>query len=135
MQLNSELPAMRYIRYYWPAIIWVIIVMVLCTIPGNDLPSDPLFEKIHLDKIVHLGLFGVTVFLLCLGYYRQHGHITRVNYSLFAISASFYGLIIEYIQKYIATNRSFDMSDVAADIVGAVAGILAFKLVRKWWLK
>ncbi|SFD29078.1 VanZ like family protein [Chitinophaga sp. CF118] len=88
-----------------------------------------------MDKIVHFGLFGCTVLLLCIGFYRQHGHISKLAYSLFAISAAFYGLAIEYIQKYIAIQRSFDMSDVAADTLGAVAGILAFKLIRKWWFK
>lgn len=126
---------MRNIRFYLPAIIWILFVLFLCTLPGNDLPSDPLFEKIHMDKIVHVGLFGCTVLLLCLGYYRQHRHISKLAFSVIAISAAFYGLAIEYIQKYIAIQRSFDMSDVAADIVGAVAGILAFKLIKRWWLK
>jgi VanZ family protein len=88
-----------------------------------------------MDKIVHFSLFGCTVLLLCLGYYRQYGYISKFTLSFFAISASFYGLAIEYIQKYFAIQRSFDMADVAADTVGAVAGIIAFKLIRKWWLK
>lgn len=88
-----------------------------------------------MDKIVHVGLFGCTVLLLCLGYYRQYGHISKLTFSVIAICAAFYGLLIEYIQKYWAVQRSFDMSDVAADIVGAVAGILAFKLIKKWFLK
>jgi VanZ family protein len=128
-------PAIRNLRFYTPAILWILFVLFLCTLPGNDLPSDPLFEKIHLDKIVHVGLFGCTVLLLCIGYYRQHRFISKFTLTMFAISAAFYGLAIEYIQKYFAIQRSFDMSDVAADIVGAVAGILAFKLIRKWWLK
>jgi VanZ family protein len=88
-----------------------------------------------MDKIVHLGLFGCTVLLLCIGYYRQHGHISRFTFSIIALSSAFYGLAIEYIQKYWAVQRSFDMSDVAADIVGSVCGILAFKLIHKWFLK
>ena len=126
---------MRILRFYLPAIIWIIFVLVLCTLPGNDLPNDPMFEKIHMDKIVHMGLFACTVLLLCLGYYRQYGHISKLTFSVIAISAAFYGLAIEYIQRYWAVQRNFDMSDVAADTVGAVAGILAFKLIKKWWLK
>jgi VanZ family protein len=128
-------PAIRNIRFYIPAILWILLVLFLCTIPGSDIPRDPLFEKIHMDKIVHFGLFGCTVLLLCIGYYRQYRTISRLTLSLFALSAAFYGLAIEYIQKYFAVQRSFDMSDVAADTVGAIAGIIAFKLIRKWWLK
>lgn len=129
------MPAMRFIRYYWPAIIWIALVLYLCTIPGDDLPRDPIFEQIHMDKIVHCGLFGGTVFWLCLGYYRSRGHISRATLTLIGIAAAFYGLAIEYIQKYWAVHRSFDMSDVAADTLGVVCGIVAFNLVRKWWLK
>jgi VanZ family protein len=88
-----------------------------------------------MDKIVHFGLFGGTVFLLCLGVYLQKRVLSKFTLTIIALSASFYGLAIEYIQKYIAIHRSFDMSDVAADTVGAIAGIIAFNLVRKWWLK
>jgi glycopeptide antibiotics resistance protein len=88
-----------------------------------------------MDKIVHVALFGGTVFFLCLGVYFQKRMISRFTLTIIAIAAAFYGLAIEYIQKYIAIHRSFDMSDVAADTVGAVAGIIAFNLVRKWWLK
>ncbi|WP_143011360.1 VanZ family protein [Chitinophaga filiformis] len=129
------MPAIRMIRYYLPAIIWILMVLYVCTIPGEKIPSSPFFEKIHMDKIVHFGLFGGTVFLLCLGVYLQKRVLTKFTLTLIALSASFYGLAIEYIQKYIAIHRSFDMSDVAADTVGAIAGIIAFNLVRKWWLK
>jgi VanZ family protein len=82
-----------------------------------------------------MGLFGGTVFFLCLGVYLQKRIISRFTLTIIAISAAFYGLIIEYIQKYLAVHRSFDMNDVAADTVGAIAGVIAFNLVRKWWLK
>jgi VanZ family protein len=88
-----------------------------------------------MDKIVHICLFGATVFLLCLGVYLQQRKISKFTLSIIAISAAFYGLAIEYIQKYFAVHRSFDMNDVAADTVGAIAGIIAFNLIRKWWLK
>ncbi|WP_177318562.1 VanZ family protein [Chitinophaga sancti] len=88
-----------------------------------------------MDKIVHLGLFGCTVLLLCIGYHRSKGHISVLTLSLFWFIAAFYGLMIEYIQKYWAVERSFDMMDVLADSIGALCGIVAFLLVRKWWLK
>lgn len=129
------MPAMRIIRYYWPAILWILLVLYLCTIPGSDIPSNSFFEKIHMDKIVHLGLFGCTVLLLCIGYYRSKGHISILTLTLFWLVAAFYGLAIEFIQKYWAIDRSFDMMDALADSIGALCGIIAFLFVRKWWLK
>ena len=129
------MPAMKFIRYYWPAILWILLVLYLCTIPGDKIPSSSFLDKIHADKIVHLGLFGCTVLLLCIGYYLSKGHVSQLTLIFIVIAASVYGLVIEYIQKFWAVHRSFDMSDVAADIVGAILGVIAFKLVRKWGLK
>lgn len=126
---------MRIIRYYWPAILWILLVLYLCTIPGKDIPNDPFFEKIHMDKLVHMGLFGCTVLLLCIGYYRSKGHISFLTLTLFWLVAAFYGLAIEFIQKYWAVDRSFDMMDAMADAIGALCGIIAFLFVRRWWLK
>jgi VanZ family protein len=109
--------------------------MYLCTIPGSRIPSSPFFEKVHMDKIVHLTLFGATVLLLCLGYYWQNRHVSTWALVLIAAFSSLYGLAIEYIQKYWAVGRSFDMTDWAADTIGAILGIIAFHLVRKWWLR
>jgi VanZ family protein len=38
--------------------------------------------------------------------------------------AFLYGLAVEVIQYYFITNRSFDLTDLAADMVGAMAGLL-----------
>lgn len=126
---------MKALRYYIPAIIWILLILVVCTLPGKDVPHTSFFDKIHMDKIVHFGLFGGIVFFLSLGYYQQKKHISALTLFVFVMGAALYGLAIEYIQRYMTVDRSFDMNDVAADTLGAIAGIWAFKLVRRWFLK
>lgn len=128
-------PAMRTMRYYLPAIIWILLVLYLCTLPGKDIPRISFFDKLPIDKLVHFAMFGCTVLLLCIGYYRQKKHISRLTLFLITLFAAFYGLAIEFIQKYFTVSRSFDMNDVAADTLGAIAGVWAFKLIRRWWLR
>lgn len=135
LKTDWTVPALRIIRCYLPAILWIALVMYLCTIPGNKIPNSPFFEKVHMDKIVHLGLFGCTVLLLCLGYYWQKGHVATSILVSIVVFAALYGLAIEFIQKYFAVQRSFDLTDFAADTIGAILGVIAFRLIKRWWLR
>lgn len=127
--------SMRMIRYYLPAMGWIILILFLCTLPGSAIPSMSMFDKLHVDKIVHFVLFGGTVLLLAYGYYKQKGAISGLAlFSLVAV-VTLYGLAIEFIQKYLVANRSFDMYDLLADGLGAVAGALVFLWVGKRFLK
>ncbi|PSL49640.1 VanZ like protein [Chitinophaga niastensis] len=116
-------------RYYIPAALWIIMILVLCTLPGKDFPSSSFLEKIHFDKIVHFGMFGGIVLFLSLGIYWQKKHITNIALLLIVFLAAAYGLGIEFIQKYWTTDRSFDLYDVLADTLGAIAGVWVFKIV------
>ncbi|WP_168208680.1 VanZ family protein [Chitinophaga sp. XS-30] len=126
---------MRMIRYYLPAMGWIILILFLCTMPGSSLPSSSLFDQLHVDKIVHFFLFGGTVILLAYGYYRQRQGISGWALLAIALVAGLYGLIIEFIQKYFTVNRSFEIMDVAADTAGALMGALIFQVIGKRVLK
>lgn len=126
---------MKAIRYYIPAILWIILILVLCMLPGKDIPHTGWFSLKNLDKVVHFGMFGGIVFFLALGYYRQKKHVPVQMLFMFVLCAAFYGLTIEFVQKYYAVDRSFDMQDAAADTLGAIAGVWVFKLFRRWFLK
>lgn len=120
---------MKLLRYYTPAILWIILILILCTLPGKDIPSNSFLDKIHFDKFVHFGLFGGIVLFLSLGIYWQKKYISTGTLWLLVLIAAGYGLAIEFIQKYWAIGRSFDMYDVMADTLGAIAGVWVFKIV------
>ncbi|MFY0252754.1 VanZ family protein [Chitinophaga sp. 30R24] len=124
---------MKAIRYYIPAILWIILILVLCTMPGKDIPSNSFLEQVHFDKVVHFGLFGGIVLLLSLGIFWQKKYISPLTLTLLIIVAASYGLAIEFIQKYWAVDRSFDLYDALADTLGAIAGVWAFKLIRYYF--
>lgn len=120
---------MKLLRFYTPAILWIILILVLCTLPGNDIPSNSFLDRIHFDKFVHFGLFGGIVLFLSLGIYWQKKYISNSTLWFLVLIAAGYGLAIEFIQKYWAINRSFDMYDLVADTLGAIAGIWVFKII------
>lgn len=121
---------MKALRYFAPAILWIIMILILCTLPGKDIPSNSFFDEIHFDKFVHFGLFGGIVLFLSLGIYWQKKYISPLTLLLLVIVAASYGLAIEFIQKYWCIGRSFDIYDVVADTLGAIAGVWVFKIVR-----
>lgn len=99
----------------------------LFCLPGNDLPGNDFLDKIHFDKMVHVGLFAVLLFL-----WRSAFNPEIKNYNLILlISALLYGLLVEFVQKYWIPLRSFDLYDVAADTAGSILGLLVWSGVYK----
>ncbi|WP_212001410.1 VanZ family protein [Chitinophaga sp. HK235] len=126
---------MKAWRYYLPATLWIILILVLCTLPGKDIPTNSFLERIHFDKFVHFGLFGGIVLFLSMGVYWQKKHISAFTLLLFIVIAAVYGFIIELIQKYWVVGRSFDLYDALADTLGAVAGVIVFKIILRLFYK
>jgi len=106
----------------WPALIWFLATTVLLCLPGSTFPKENWFDKIWLDKWIHIGLFAVMVFLWC----RAIRPERKKNSFFLQVALYFflYGIAMEFIQKYFIPYRSFDAGDILADGVGSLAGLL-----------
>jgi len=106
------------------AIFWLALTTVLLCLPGSALPDRNWFSTIQLDKWIHIGLFGVLVFVWCGAIRRKVDNpVTIKNYFLGACSfAIAYGVAMEFVQDAFIANRSFDVWDICADAAGCVAG-------------
>jgi VanZ family protein len=105
-------------RLKFLAVVWLLVISVLFFLPGSALPGEGIFGIPHFDKYVHFGFFAVLVVLW--RFYFEPG--AKFTWLLFLL-AFCYGLGVELIQHYFVANRAFDLSDVAADILGAIAGL------------
>lgn len=116
-----------------PAVAWFIVVLVLICLPGNDIPSNNLFDLIYFDKWVHTGIFGLLALLFMLPVARSANSAKqKLQYFIvIAIATSLWGLATEFIQKYLVFGRSFDLFDWAADSLGA---LFSFIICRKKYL-
>lgn len=82
-------------------------------------------EKLHPDKVVHVVLFGV-FFVLLVGGFRGLAatHLfhewPRLGAFLLVVA---YALVTEWAQHAFTTGRHAELSDVLADIGGAIAGM------------
>lgn len=81
-------------------------------------------SRIWFDKWVHIGLFAILVTawswgLLRLDLDKKKLYRTFINVALVSLA---YGIGMEFVQKYLVANRSFDTGDIIADGVGCLAG-------------
>jgi len=104
------------------AIGWLILISILFFLPGSALPKENWFDKIYIDKWVHVGLFAVLIFL-----WRSSFNWDINSYNLLLLLAAvIYGFLVEVVQLNWIPNRSFDMYDVLSDASGSIVGLLVW---------
>lgn len=124
---------MKGIRYYWPAIVWTAIILLLTLMPASDVPNTFLSKIPHFDKVVHAGIFALFVILwfACVRKYfiirypedgGKRFHPVNVL-AIIILIAILLGLLIEVTQKeWKSIHRDFEWFDWVADIIGAFFG-------------
>jgi VanZ family protein len=119
----------RPIAFLLP-VIWMALIYTLLTLPGNDIPKVNFLDAIYFDKWVHTGLFAMLVFLFCWPFRKQYPppHGLFIGITIFAVV---YGIGLEYVQKYFASDRSFDVSDMMADAFGSLLGYVAIRYMTR----
>ena len=120
------------LKHQYLAIIWAIIVLVLCDMPIDKVAKEvPTFEG--LDKLVHTGFFFVLTVLLFYGKIRQQGSYTfriLTIIKILIITASLGG-IIELLQWKVFTYRSAELWDFVTDMVGVGMGIFGYIFLHR----
>lgn len=121
------------IKSFWPAIVALVGATILFCLPGDEFPEKSWFEKIFLDKWVHVGLFTVLVLLWSLPMLHKITATSRLHKVLVWVSVAFflYGVIIEFVQGNFIPHRTFGVDDMAADAVGCALGFFVAKRQSK----
>jgi VanZ family protein len=96
--------------------------------PGTDIPTVDFFKIIYFDKWVHIGLFGILSILW--GYPFIKSKIPVKAITVVALAVIGYGIIMEFVQKYYTSGRSFDITDIFADTAGTLLGVIV--LIKIW---
>ena len=124
----------KIILRYYRSVIIAIIILILTTIPGNDLKPIVIFPIPHLDKAAHFFVFMILSIFLFADIKRNNKQFsnTKVMLLVFLISL-FYGVIIELTQLFIVINRSAEIYDLVANTLGIITGCLLqiqFRIIR-----
>lgn len=121
------------VKKFYPGIAWFFLVLILICIPGYDLPKvDNWLIEINFDKFIHVGIFAVLAWLFMIPVVRSTLPVKgKRNWLIkITIASVIWGITTELIQKFFIPGRSFNLTDWAADGLGAIAALLYFKLRR-----
>ncbi len=119
------------LKYQYPAILWTLVVLILCNIPPSTSGSSFFFEGF--DKMAHLGFFFILSVLLLYGKIRQqHSYQYRMLtvIKILAITAILGGGI-EVLQWKIFTYRSAEWWDFIADMLGTCMAVFSYLLLHR----
>lgn len=102
----------------YTAILWTVIIFVLCSYPSNHLPT------IYDDKTLHFIAFAGFTF-----FWFFHSS----NPWLIILMATLYGISIEFWQAILpkSFHRGFDWYDAIADAVGGIIGMLIYLIYNR----
>lgn len=117
-----------FFNYFKWGLFWSLFILIICLLPGNNLPKNTFLEDIYFDKIIHVFLYTVLFVLVFLGANKT------IKYSFFVafIYSFFYGVLVELIQHYLIEDRYGDINDVFANFVGVIFGIIFVKIKKKY---
>ena len=109
---------------YTLLILYFITMCILFTLPGSAFPKSGWMANLAFDKWIHIGLFSLFTFLIC---WAVRISVKRGLMVAF-LGAVVYGILVEVAQDQFIPNRSFDLGDWGADIVGSFVGVWFWNL-------
>ena len=116
-------------------ITWTLLILTVCLMPGDNLPSSSFLSFKGADKLIHATLYLVLMILVGKGlvtYFRSSYSRNRIFVIAF-LYCLFLGVGIEFIQSVFVAGRVGDVLDILANAIGASIGvvILIAQLNRK----
>ena len=117
-----------FLRHQLPGLVWALVILFVCGIPGTGSEGNSLWDNLHVDKLAHLGMYALLTLFLIVGFRKQNWSI---KLRLKAIPAAFvlailYGGVIEWLQGTVFVGRSAELPDFIADGFGCALGCVAF---------
>ncbi|MBP9068996.1 MAG: VanZ family protein [Bacteroidia bacterium] len=107
------------------SVIWALIILGLCSMPGQHIPSFNFLEMLAFDKWVHAGMFFVLCSLIFFYLLQKNSSHNKI-YVFFALSI-LYGCSLEIMQGTLFSNRSADWNDIIANSVGCIFGLMFYR--------
>jgi len=115
-----------------------LVVLLLSTIPGSSLHKVPIIEIPNLDKLIHFIMYFSLATAILLDVYKEYDKLSSKAIWTAILFPFFYGVLMEFLQKYFVENRTADVLDALANTVGLLTALiffLKFKKYKKWLLK
>ena len=118
------------------AMLWALLILVLCGIPGRDIPHISFLESLSFDKFVHASIFFVLILLTVRGFVVQTTFLSVKDSArtIAFILCVIYGGSLEIMQGTLFEQRSASVFDFIANSFGATMGLLFYKKMENVFL-
>ena len=110
-----------------PAVLWTFVIASSCLAPAFSFSQFSFDQFIGIDKVLHLTLYFGFFILWFLS--SDNRNIIPKKRNLLLVSILF-GVLIEVLQKHMGLGRSYDIADIAANIVGSLIGWFSAQFVK-----
>lgn len=114
-------------RRYSLAIIYMIALLVLSNMSGNQAKELSFLEFFQADKVYHILAYMVLSFLLIRSVSVNHS--SKALFWSLIISIS-YGIAMELMQYGLFMGRHFEILDIIANIIGAILGVTIYRKLK-----
>lgn len=122
-----------FLKHMKCAMLWALLILILCGIPGRDIPHISFLELLSFDKFVHAGIFFVLIAFTIRGFLLQTT-FNKLQQSPKIISFLIcvaYGGALELMQDAVFEERSADIYDFIANSFGCIVGLLLYTWTEK----
>ena len=121
----------NFFKYNTPSILWAAFILVICLMPGHDLPK---VDIVDFDKFVHISVYVLLSLLTYYGWTRQEtlSYLHQHTFFKIVILLASYGFAVEIMQELFTADRHYDIYDAIANAIGAVLGaVIARRIVKR----
>jgi hypothetical protein len=113
----------------WAALLWTVVILILCWTPRTYLPvvedQGSYFEFVHLDKVVHAGIF-IVFSVLCLRAMPSR----PLSYLIVLLAGLLLAVVTEVVQNVPIINREGEIGDVVTDVAGVLLGFPLYRFIE-----
>jgi len=113
---------LSWLKAYSAALLWAAFILLLMSLPGENLPDFDIWAIDIEDKLAHVAVFGLLVILMVWGLSRRTELLTRKALWIVFLIGTFYGGATEIFQGLAVPSRFASVLDFVADTVGSALG-------------
>jgi len=131
--LQVKISLRTFLKYNFWGIIWGLLIILLTSIPGRVFPKLPKFiDLLQPDKLIHLFIFGIYVFLQIRGFSLQDAFpgVRKHAVLLALLIGLMLGAGTELLQEYAIPNRLCSVHDFTANVAGCFLGWWAARMLK-----
>lgn len=115
-----------FFKNYYKSLISLLLIFILCFLPGNTIDNSNFSDIPGFDKLVHFGMYFLFSFFL-LKDLKNNLKFLKIQLLLIIFSFTFVmGGSIEIIQDFFIPGRSGNLYDLSADLGGTAFFVLIF---------